>query len=130
MNKITFPHFFQSSKMDCGPTCIRIIAKYYGKIYSTNFLRDRYYVTREGASLLGLSDAAESIGFKSMGVQVSYNQLKNNIPLLCILHWTQNHFVVCYDIKCRKGKTSIYISDPAVGLCTYNEDDFKKYWIS
>lgn len=58
-----FPHYLQFDAMDCGPTCLRMIAKYYGKSYSLQTLRDLSYITREGVSMLGISDAAESIGF-------------------------------------------------------------------
>lgn len=73
--------------MDCGPTCLRMIAKYYGKSFATKKLRDKCYITREGVSLLGISDAAESIGFHTNGVRITFEQLANSIPLPCILHW-------------------------------------------
>lgn len=93
-----FPHYLQLDAMDCGPTCLRMIAKYYGKSYSLETLRSRSFITREGVSMLGISDAAESIGFRTSGVRISLKQLKEDMPLPCILHWNQNHFVVCYAI--------------------------------
>ena len=54
--------------MDCGPTCLRMIAKYYGKSYSLQTLRARSFISREGVSLLGISDAGEAIGFRTAGV--------------------------------------------------------------
>ena len=138
-----FPHFLQLDRMDCGPTCLRMIAKYYGRSYTLQYLRERSFITREGVSMLGISDAAESIGFHTMGVKVSLEQLKNEIPLPCILHWNQNHFVVLYDIK--KGglrnilnKDSVpsmmearfYIADPASTKVVFNEEEFKRCWIS
>ncbi len=95
----TFPHYLQLDAMDCGPTCLRMIAKYYGKNYSLQTLRSRSFLTREGVSMLGISDAAESIGFRTSGVRITLKQLEEDMPLPCILHWNQNHFVVCYDIR-------------------------------
>ena len=95
----TFPHYLQLDAMDCGPTCLRMIAKYYGKNYSLQTLRSRSFLTREGVSMLGISAAAESIGFRTSGVRITLKQLEEDMPLPCILHWNQNHFVVCYDIR-------------------------------
>ena len=94
-----FPHYIQLDAMDCGPSCLRMIAKYYGKTYSLQTLRARSFITREGVSMLGISDAAEFIGFRTSGVRITFKQLVEDVPLPCILHWNQNHFVVCYDIR-------------------------------
>ena len=97
-----FPHYIQLDAMDCGPSCLRMIAKYYGKTYSLQTLRARSFITREGVSMLGISDAAEFIGFRTSGVRITFKQLVEDVPLPCILHWNQNHFVVCYDIRKKK----------------------------
>jgi ATP-binding cassette subfamily B protein len=112
--------------MDCGPTCLRMIAKYYGRSYTLQTLRERSFITREGVSMLGISDAAESVGFRTTGVRISLEQLKKDVPLPCILHWNQNHFVVLYGI----GNGRFRIADPASTLVTFNEDEFKRCWIS
>lgn len=125
-----FPHYLQFDAMDCGPTCLRMIAKYYGKSYSLQTLRDRSYITREGVSMLGISDAAESIGFRTSGVRISFKQLVEDVPLPCILHWNQNHFVVCYDIRKNKDGHRIFLSDPASQLITYGEEEFKRCWLA
>ena len=91
-----FPHYTQLDTMDCGATCLRMIAKYYGKTYTLQSLRLKCYNTREGVSLLGISDAAEKIGFKTIGVKISFEKLVEEAPLPCIVHWNQNHFVVVY----------------------------------
>ena len=70
--------------MDCGPTCLRMIAKFYGKSYSLQTLRARSFISRNGVSMLGISDAAESIGFRTSGVRVSFEQLAEDVPLFCI----------------------------------------------
>ncbi|MDE5820923.1 MAG: peptidase domain-containing ABC transporter [Paramuribaculum sp.] len=125
-----FPHFRQLDAMDCGPTCLRMIAKYYGKDYSLETLRKLSFITRAGVSMLGISDAAESIGFKTMGVRISMKQLINDMPLPCILHWNQRHFVVCYKIKKTRSGYKFYISDPATKKIVFSEGEMRKCWIS
>ena len=80
----------QFDAMDCGPTCLRMIAKHYGRNYTLQTLRERSFITREGVSMLGISDAAESIGFRTTGVKVTLAQLEKEVALPCILHWNQN----------------------------------------
>lgn len=125
-----FPHYLQHDAMDCGPTCLRMIAKYYGKTYSLQTLREHSFITREGVSMLGISDAAEFIGFRTSGVRISLQQLVEDMPLPCILHWNQNHFVVCYGIKKKKDGYRFSIADPARQLVTYHEEEFKKCWLA
>jgi len=119
-----FPNYKQTEAKDCGPTCIKILAKYYGKLINTQELRTLSETTRIGSSLLGLSDAVESVGFKSLGVKLSFKKLLE-APLPCIIHWNKNHYVVLYKIK----KDIVYISDPAHGLISYSKKDFIKFWI-
>ena len=119
-----FPNYKQTEAKDCGPTCIKIIAKHYGKTINTQQLRSLSETTREGSSLLGLSDAVESMGFKSLGIKLSYSKLLE-APLPCIIHWNKNHYVVLYKIK----KDIIYISDPAHGLITFTKEEFIQSWI-
>ena len=119
-----FTHYRQADHKDCGPTCLKIIAKYYGKTINIQELRDFSETTREGSNLLFLSDAAEKIGFRTLGVKLSVKRIEE-APLPCILHWNKDHYVVLYKIK--KGK--YYISDPAFGLLEYNKEDFVKFWI-
>lgn len=126
-----FPYYLQHDAADCGPASLRMIAKYYGKEYSAEMLRRHCYISREGVSMLGISDAAEYIGFRTIGVRISFEQLAEEALLPCILHWNQNHFVVCYKIeKKRKGKYNIYISDPASQRLCYTKDEFLKCWLS
>jgi ATP-binding cassette subfamily B protein len=123
MSKI-FPNYKQADYKDCGPTCLKIIAKYYGKAINIQALRDFSETTREGSNLLFISDAAEKIGFRTLGVKLNAVRL-NEVPLPCILHWNKEHYVVLYKIK----KSSYYISDPGFGLIEYNQKDFVKFWI-
>jgi ATP-binding cassette subfamily B protein len=94
----TFPHYKQPDSKDCGPTCLRIIAKHYGKLISLKEIREISETTREGSSLLKLSDAAEAIGFKTIGAKLSFEKLIQ-APLPLIVHWDKQHFVVVYRIK-------------------------------
>jgi ATP-binding cassette subfamily B protein len=141
MDKI--PFYKQLDAMDCGPTCLRMVAKHYGKTYSLQYLRSRSFTTREGVSMLGISDAAESIGFRTKGYRISWEQLRDEVPFPCIIHWNQRHFVVVYDIKKEKRFFSsvpflakigdgvvIYIADPAIGLLSYTKEEFLKCWLS
>ena len=153
----SFPHYTQLDEMDCGVTCLRMIAKHYGKSYSNQTLRERSFITRSGVSLLGLSEAAESIGFRTIGAKISFRQLVEDAPLPCILHWNQNHFVVLYKVKGAKAarrestkvgrregedhsdnssrlrafnRSRFYISDPAGSKYTLTKDELLKCWAS
>lgn len=133
----SFPHYQQLDSMDCGPSCLRMIAKYYGRSYSLQNLRERSFITRQGVSLLGISDAAESIGFRTQGVRINMEQLIESVPLPCILHWNQNHFVVLYAIKEQKKLFSrgdkVYtfsLSDPAKEKYQMDRAGFEQCWIS
>jgi len=119
-----FTNYRQADHKDCGPTCLKIIAKHYGKTINIQELRDISETTREGSNLLFLSDAAEKIGFRTLGVKLNLNKL-GEVPLPCVLHWNKNHYVVLYKIK----KNTYYVSDPAFGLLEYNKQDFLKLWI-
>lgn len=122
----SFPFFPQHDAMDCGPACLRMIAKHYGRHYTLESLRQKSHISREGVSMLGISAAAEEIGFKTIGVHISFNQLRNEVPLPCIVHWRQNHFVVVYKIK----NDTVFVADPASGLLKYTVKEFLNGWIS
>ena len=128
--KKPFPHFTQLDSMSCGPACLRMIAKYYGCNHTLQSLCDKSFITREGVSLLGISDAAESIGFRTSKVKISFDQLLNELQLPCIIHWKRNHFVVCYDIKKKKDDYEIKISDPAGEKYSLKKNEFLKSWIN
>jgi len=123
-----FPFYKQLDAMDCGPSCVRMIAKYNGKNYTLQTLRDKSYITREGVSMLGISDAAEAIGFRSMGVRITFEQLVKEAPLPCIAHWKQNHFVVVYKIKQTKKGVFVHVADPARGLIKFTKEEFISGW--
>lgn len=119
-----FPHFKQPESKDCGPTCLKIVAKYFGKNISVGELRNLSETTREGSSLLSLSDTAEKIGFRTLGIKIALESLKE-ASLPCILHWNENHYVVLYKVK----KNNYYVSDPSFGLLKYSEGEFLSHWI-
>ncbi len=128
-----FSHYKQIDSKDCGPTCLKIIAKHYGKTINIQDLRAYSETGREGSNLLFLSDAAEKIGFRTLGVKVNLKKL-DELPLPCILHWNKNHYVVLYEVPekkkiFKKAKKSYKISDPAIGLINYSEKEFLDFWI-
>jgi ATP-binding cassette, subfamily B, bacterial len=121
-----FPFFRQLDEMDCGPTCLQMVAKHYGRYYSLQQLRSKAFITREGVSILNISDAAEAIGFRTIGVKIPFEKLKGEVSLPCIVHWYQRHFVVVYKIY----RNKVFVADPAAGLITYTSEEFEKGWIS
>lgn len=121
-----FPNYKQHDMMDCGPTCLRIVAKHYGKNFSLLTLREKCYKDREGVSMLGISDAAEAIGIRTLAAQLPLDKLLEEAPLPLIAHWNQRHFIVVYEVK----KNKVYVSDPAHGLIVYTKEEFKKGWVS
>lgn len=111
--------------MDCGPTCLRMVARHYGKHYTGETLRQLTGFSKQGVSLLGMSETAEKIGFRTRGVQVDYNTLQQ-IPLPSILHWDQSHFVVLISVNKRTAK----VADPGKGILSYTKKEFANHFIS
>lgn len=128
---MAFPVLQQHDAMDCGPTCLAMICEYYGKHYNCSRLHDLCFISNEGVSLYGISHAAERIGFHTIGTQLNLPQLKKDMPLPCIIHWNQNHFVVLYKIKKKRRGYVYHIANPAGGVCIqFNEWEFSKCWLS
>ncbi len=124
---MAFPYYRQHDAMDCGPTCLRMVAKYYGKNFSIDRLRTQAQYSKEGVSLLGIAKAAESIGFSTLGAQLTFDQLVNDAKLPAILHWGQNHFVVLASYS-RVNKLTI--ADPAGALIQLDRKTFEQHWLS
>ncbi len=127
----TLPFYKQLDTMDCGPTCLRMIAKYHGKSISLAFLREKCYIDMAGVNLKGISSAAELIGFRSLAVKVPLGNDKDSAslqvaPLPCIVHWNQNHFVVVYKIS----KKHVWIADPSVGKLKLSYKEFEDSFCS
>jgi len=121
-----FPFVRQPDAMDCGPACLKMVAGFYKKNFTLETIRRKCYITRDGVSFLGLSEAADSLGFRTIGVKVPYDMLVEKVPLPCIVHWRQKHFIVVYKISNDK----IWAADPAVGLTKFPKDEFIKNWAS
>ncbi|MCJ7449569.1 MAG: peptidase domain-containing ABC transporter [Bacteroidales bacterium] len=123
---MSFPFVKQPDAMDCGPACLKMVAGFHKVNFSLETLRKKCYITREGVSFLGLSEAADNLGFRTMGVKIPFEMLNENVPLPCIVHWRQRHFIVVYRIKNDK----IWAADPAIGLVKYTRDEFIQNWAS
>jgi ATP-binding cassette subfamily B protein len=123
---MSFPFVKQPDAMDCGPACLKMVAAFYKKSFSLESVRKRCFITREGVSFLGLSEAADSLGFRTIGVKIPFEMLTGNVPLPCIVHWKQRHFIVVYKIKNNK----IWAADPAVGPVKYDREEFTRNWAS
>jgi ATP-binding cassette subfamily B protein len=122
-----FTTYRQMDVMDCGPTCLKMIFKHYGKqVNSENIIRETQIGTT-GVSLLGLSEAAEKFGFRTVSAKITFEQLLADAPLPCILHWSQYHFVV---LTPSANKKRLTIADPAKGLGSYSKKEFLEQWIS
>ena len=125
-----FPFIKQPDAMDCGPASLVMIAQHYGRHYTLDHLRERCFLARDGVSLLGISKAAEEIGFRTVGGRLTFKKLTEKVLLPCIVHWNQEHFVVVYALrKQRKGYT-VFVADPGKGLLTYSREEFCEHWIS
>ena len=124
---MTFFSFYkQHDSMDCGPTCLRMIAKHYGKTISLQDLRNKTQIGKEGVNLLGISEAAEAISFRTHALRVTYKTLTEDARLPAILHWKQNHFVILYKVR----KEKLFVADPGSGLITFTPQEFKANWLS
>lgn len=123
---MSFTHYNQIDAMDCGPTCLRMIAKHYGRNYSLAKLRELCHISKQGVSLLGISEAAEQIGFRTLSIKTNYSQMLEDALLPFIAHWNQNHFVVVYKMT----TTHVWIADPASDQHKLKKEDFLKSWAS
>ena len=124
MKKIAIIH--QHDSMQCGIACLQMVCKYFGREYSMDSLSKLCFATTEGVSLLGINEAANTLGLHATCARATTSIL-SEVPLPCILHWNQNHFVVLYKVKNRK---QFYVADSGKGLVTYDLNEFKKHWIS
>nr|WP_244262960.1 peptidase domain-containing ABC transporter [Tannerella forsythia] len=116
--------------MDCGPACLTMIAAHYGRHYTLDHLREQCFIGREGVSLLGISKAAEQIGFRTVGGRLTFDKLAEKALLPCVVHWNQEHFVVVYAIRKKKKEYTVSVADPSKGLVTYPREAFCRHWIS
>jgi len=124
MLKKKFPFYRQLDNKDCGPTCLRMIAKYHGKTFSREFLRDKAGITRTGVNMGGIADAAEAIELRTLGMRMSLESLVKEAPTPFIVPWRQKHFVVVH----KTTQNKIYVADPANGFLTYKLNEFLDAW--
>ena len=125
-----FPLTIQLGARDCGPACLKMVADYYGQHYAIDFLREKCHITKVGVSMLGISEAAEAIGFHSVGAKMDIEQLKDIVQdVPAILHWNENHFVVVYKTPKPQKTGNFYVADPDKGFVTYKEAEFKEHWM-
>ena len=122
----SFPWIRQHDTMQCGIACLRMVLEYFGKEYTMEELDRRCSATTEGVSMLSIARATEELGLRTVSSRFPVKDL-SEVPLPCILHWNQNHFVVLYKVK--KGR-KFYVADPGKGLLTYSAEEFKRHWIS
>lgn len=120
----SFPFYKQTNENNCGPACLRMVFKYYGKTYTEKFLSEITHVNDKGTTMFELFDAAESLGFKPEGLEVDFQSLSKNVKLPCIAYWKSNHFVVVYKIEDSK----VYVADPADSLRIYDKNEFCNLW--
>lgn len=120
----------QHDQMDCGPACLQMISRYYGKKHSLQYLRDRSFLTKDGVSMLGISNSAKNIGFDVLSLRISIDEVIKKINSPCVLHWNQNHFVVLFKIRKKlfSGELEFVIADPGHGIIKLTAQEFKKQW--
>jgi ATP-binding cassette subfamily B protein len=107
-----------------------MISSFHGCNFPLDFLRNNTFAGRDGVSLLGISKAAEKIGFKSLGGRFTFEKLVEKAPLPCIAHWDQEHFVVIHKIEKKRNGYTIHVADPGKGLLSYPYDEFSSHWVS
>ena len=116
--------------MDCGPTCLAMVAEFYRRSANLNDIRKSCSLSKDGVSLLAISKTAESMGFKTVGGSFVFNRIAEEITLPCIIYWDQNHFVVVYKVEKKQGRYTIFVADPGKGLATYTKEEFCEHWVS
>lgn len=119
-----FPSEYQMDAKDCGPACLKMVAKYFGRYYSLQFMRDKCGITKEGVSLLGISQCAEEIGLHTVAIKCTIDDLVYKVPFPAIVFWDENHFIVVYNAD----KKHVWVSDPAKGHIKYSIQEFRRGW--
>lgn len=126
-----FPIYRLNDPVEAGAVCLQMILAYYGKKFSLRYLVELIPSEPElGVSMLSIYNAAQEVGFKCLGVKLTYDVLKTEVPLPCILHWHDSDFVVLYKIKKKKTGDKIYIANPSYGKRQYSQEIFCHQWYS
>lgn len=123
---MSFTFYKQYDSMDCGPACLKMIVRHYGKQVDLDAVRQKTQIGKEGVSLLGISEAADELGFRTRAIKLNASALTRDALLPAILHWNQNHFVVLYKVR----RNTCSIADPAKGLIKYTVKELKDNWES
>ena len=124
VRKRKFPFYRQHDQYDCGPTCLRMIAKYYGKNYDIERLRHLCSITMEGVSARGIIEGAEAIGIQALPALIDFESLSKEAPIPCITYWRERHFVIVYKITSKW----VYVADSLQGLLKYSYKDYVRRW--
>jgi ATP-binding cassette subfamily B protein len=124
LNRNSFPFFKQIDQYDCGPSCLKMVSKHYGRNFSSEHLRGVCNITSNGITIKSLIQGAESIGFQAIPASINFQTLSDEAPLPCIVYWRDRHFLIVYKIK----GDVIYVADPAHGLSKYNKNNFIEAW--
>jgi ATP-binding cassette subfamily B protein len=114
----------QTDQMNCGSTCLAMICRHHGKLFSNEFLENLCQIGRQGLSMLNLKKAAASLGFRTLGVKLTVDQFIEQAQTPCILHWENQHYVVAYKTTAKK----IKIADPELGKRTLSREEFSQHW--
>jgi ATP-binding cassette subfamily B protein len=122
----SFPFYKQHDAMDCGATCLRMVARYHGRYYSLEYLREMTYIAKDGVALADIADAAEKIGMNTLAAKIGWDRLAEGLPLPLIAHWRQKHFVVVYEV----GNNYVRVADPAAGKVKLTKEEFLDGWVS
>lgn len=126
MTKRKIKYRQQRDVMGCGAACLSMISAYYGNPLSLEFVTSKSGMSSQGVSLLGVASTARSLGFETVGIKTNFNGL-SHVPLPCILHWNQNHFVILNKADYTKDKFEIV--DPGEGKIEMGGDTFKLHWL-
>jgi len=119
----SFPFIKQSGMMECGPTCVAMIFKYYGYYNISGFISQMADTTTEGTSLYDLGEVAEEFGFTTEAYEMTFKHF-DDISLPCIAHYEGVHFIVVYKVS----KTHVWVADPAYGKDKLTREQFEKKW--
>jgi ATP-binding cassette, subfamily B, bacterial len=120
----SFPFYKQHDAMDCGATCLRMVARHHGRFYSLEHLRELTFIGKDGVALIDIADAAEKIGMGTLAAKISWERLKEGLPLPMIVHWRQEHYIVVYEV----GNNYVRVADPASGKHKLTKDEFLHSW--
>lgn len=124
MQKRDFPFYKQHDQYDCGPTCLKMIAKYYGKTFQMERLRQACNITMEGVSARGIVEGAEAIGLQALPASINFETLHKEAPLPCITYWRDRHFIIVYKVTDKW----VYVADSLIGLLKYTKEEYIKAW--